>query len=98
MLWMALWTMVISLGGMLTFFLIAEGPSDPSEELIRQIPQVLLVGFIFAFCIYVMNLPFMILAFASPFFRKRFYAYFHLKSMPTGSSFDRESEHTTDCV
>jgi len=81
MLWMALWTIVISLVGMITFFLIAEGASDPSEELIRQIPQVLLVGFIFAICVYMLNLPFMILAFVTPFFRERFYAYFHLKSM-----------------
>jgi len=85
MLWLALWMIVISLVGMVTFFLIDEGPSNSAEELIRQIPQVLLVGFIFAFCIYVMNLPFMILAFASTFYRKRFYAYFHLKSMPISS-------------
>ena len=82
MLWLALWTIVISIVAFLTFFLIAEGPSDPAEELIRQIPQVLLVGFIFAICIYMLNLPFMILAFVTPFFRERFYAYFHLKSMP----------------
>ncbi|MHC4435847.1 MAG: hypothetical protein ACYS3S_00700 [Planctomycetota bacterium] len=95
MLWMALWTIAISIVSFLTFFLIAEGPSDPIEEIIRQMPQVLLVGLIFAICIYVLNLPFMILAFTTPFFRKRFYAYFHLKSMPTGSSSGKESEHVT---
>jgi len=71
-LWMTLWTMVISLVGMITFFLITEGPSEPVKELIKQMPQVLLVGLIFAICIYVLNLPFMILAFASRFFRERF--------------------------
>ena len=45
-------------------------------------PDVLLVGLTFAFCIYVLNLPFMIPVFTTPFFRERFYAYFHFKSMP----------------
>lgn len=93
MLWLALWTMVISIVVILTFFLISEGPSNSAEELIRQIPQVLLVGLIFGLCIYMLNLPFMILAFVTPFFRKRFYAYFHLKSMPISSSSDTNSEH-----
>lgn len=96
MLWLALWTAVISIVVFLIFFLItliAEGPSDPMEELVRQLPHVLLVGLIFAFCIYVMNLPFMILAFTTLFFRERFYAYFHLKSMPISSPSGTESEY-----
>jgi len=93
MLWLALWTIVISLVAIITYFLISEGPSDPLEELIRQLPQVLLVALIFAFCIYVLNLPFMILAFVTPFFSERFYAYFHLKSMPISSSSGTDSEH-----
>ena len=83
MLWLALWTMVISLVAIITYFLISVGPS--AKELIRQMPQVLLVGLIFAICIYMLNLPFMVLAFVTPFFRRRFYAYFHLKSMPVSS-------------
>jgi len=93
MLWLALWTMIISIVAFLTFFLIAVGPSGPAEELIRQIPGVLLVGLIFAICIYMLNLPFMILAFASTFYRKRFYAYFHLKSMPISSLSGTEKPH-----
>lgn len=93
MLWLALWTMVISLLAIIAYFLIAEVRSDPVEELIRQMPQVLLVGLIFAICIYLLNLPFMILAFATPFFRERFYAYFHLKSMPISSPSGTDSEH-----
>jgi len=96
MLWLALWTMVISLVGMITFFLISEGPSDPAKELIRQIPGVLLVGLIFAICIYLLNLPFMILAFVTPFFRERFYAYFHLKSMPMSSPSSTEKPNNGD--
>ncbi|HUT47082.1 MAG TPA: hypothetical protein VMX36_12410 [Sedimentisphaerales bacterium] len=94
MLWLALWTMVISLVAIITYFLISVGPSG--EELIQQIPQVLLVGLIFAICVYVLNLPFMILAFTTPFFRRRFYAYFHLKSMPIGSSSGTEKPRSGD--
>jgi hypothetical protein len=99
MLWLALWTAVISIVAFLIFFLItliAEGPSDPLEELIRQLPQVLLVGLIFALCIYILNLPFMILAFTTPFFRKRFYAYFHLKSMSISSPSGTKKPHGDD--
>ena len=95
MLWLALWAMVISLVAIIAYFLIFEGQV---EELIRQMPKILQVSFIFGLYIYILNLPFMILAFASPFFRARFYAYFHLKSMPTGSSSDKESEHATGYV
>ena len=95
MLWMALWAMVISLVAINAYFLIVEGKV---EELIRQMPKVLYVSFIFGLYIYILNLPFMILVFASPFFRERFYAYFHLKSMPISSPSGTESEHATDCV
>lgn len=94
MLWLALWTMVISLVGMSTFFLISVRPSG--IELIQQIPEVLVAGLIFAVCIYMLNLPFMILAFVTPFFRERFYAYFHLKSMPISSPSGTEKPHSGD--
>jgi len=96
MLWLTLWTMVISMVGMITFFLISEGPSEPAKELIKQMPQVLLMGLIFAICIYVLNLPFMILAFASRFFRERFFAYFHLKSMPISFPSGTEKPQSSD--
>lgn len=83
MLWMALWVAVISLVVMFIFFLISVRPS--SATLIRQMPEVLVAGLILALCIYVLNLPFMILAFVSPFYGRRFYAYFHLRSMPIAS-------------
>jgi len=98
MLWMALWMIVISLVGMIIFFLISVRPSG--NELIEHIPEVLVAGLILALCIYMLNLPFMILAFVTPFFRERFYAYFHLKSMPivspsgTGKPRSDKSEQT----
>ncbi len=92
MLWMAFWAMIISIAAIIAYFLIFEGHI---EELIGQMPKILQVSFIFGLYIYVLNLLFMILAFASPFFRARFYAYFHLKSMPTGSLSNKESEDVT---
>ena len=88
MLWLAFWAMVISLVAIIAYFLIFEGQV---EELIGQMPKILHVGFIFGLYIYILNLPFMILAFASTFFRERFYAFFHLKSMPISSSSSKES-------
>jgi hypothetical protein len=93
MLWLALWAMVISLVAIIAYFLILEGQL---EELIGQIPKVLYVGFIFGLYIYILNLPFMILAFASPFFRRRFYAYFHLNSMPISSASGIEKSRSGD--
>lgn len=94
MLWLALWTMVISLVAIITYFLISVRPS--AKELIQQMPQVLLVALIFAICVYVLNLPFMILAFVTPFFRERFYAYFRLKSMPVSSPSGTEKPRSGD--
>ena len=93
MLWLVLWIVVVSIVAFLIFFLIAVGRSGPVEEITRQIPQVLIAGLIFAICLYMLNLPFMILAFVSPFFRRRFYAYFHLKSMSISSPSGMDSEH-----
>jgi len=96
MLWLALWTIVISLLAVIAYFLIAEARSEPVKKLIRQMPQVLLVAMIFAVCIYMLNLPFMILAFVTSFFRERFYAYFHLKSMPISSTSGTKIPHGGD--
>jgi hypothetical protein len=42
-----------------------------------------LAGLIFGLCLYVLNLPFMILGFVNPFFRERFCACLRLQSIPT---------------
>ena len=91
MLWLALWTIVISLVWMFIFFLILVRPSV--DELSKQIPEVLGGSSIFAIIIFILNLPFMILAFVCRFYRERFYAYFHLKSMPVGSLSVMEKPH-----
>ena len=88
MLWMALYTLVGSLITMFGFFIVATAimSSGPGPDILEAILMVLLVGLIFGLFLYVINLPFMILAFCSPFFRERFYACLRLKSMPTNAT------------
>ena len=67
------------------FVMFAARGLDDTARFVQMLPEALLVGLLFGACIYVLNLPFMILAFSSSFFRERFYAYFHLRSMPMAS-------------
>ncbi len=82
-LYLALWTIVTCLASTLmiysTVFIIQQTPVPISTVLL----MVSIVGLIFGACLYVINLPFIILALRSPFFRERFYACLRLKSMPT---------------
>ena len=57
--------------------------SGPGPDILEAILMLTLVGLIFGLCLYVINLPFMILVFYSPFFRERFCACLRLKSMPS---------------
>jgi len=100
-LWLALWTVISSVVAMLTFMaimLLVEGrlPSDLTSMLL----QVLVVGLVAGLLLYAINLPFMILALSSPFFRERFYACLRLKSMPTATGIktdaDRLGGHSPD--
>lgn len=84
MLWLLLWMVLCSVAAFTMFAMFAAGGLEDPEMFKQMLPEVLLVGLLFGACIYVLNLPFMILAFSSSFFRKRFYAYFHLSSMPMG--------------
>ncbi|UCE99866.1 MAG: hypothetical protein JSV82_02035 [Planctomycetota bacterium] len=56
-------------------------PGKP--KLVSVIFDIARVGLIFGICLYVFNLPYMILAFYSPFFRERFCACLCPRSMPT---------------
>ncbi|MCH7559047.1 MAG: hypothetical protein IIB56_16565 [Planctomycetes bacterium] len=82
-LYLALWTIVTCLASTLviysTVFIIQQTPIPIFTVLL----MVSIVGLILGACLYVINLPFIILAFRSPFFRERFYACLRLKSMPS---------------
>ena len=83
MLYLALWTVAVCLAGTLAFysigFIVGEMPVPVSTVLL----VAGVFGLVFATCIYVINLPYMILVLRSPFFRERFYACLRLKSMPS---------------
>lgn len=83
MLWLALWTLLGSLVAIFAFVgvasLIMAGGPDLSKTL--AVLMFILAGLTLGLCLYVLNLPFMILGFAHPFFRERFCACLGLKPM-----------------
>ncbi len=85
MLWLALCTLLGSLFATYGFFIVGTFimSSGSGPGILEAILMLTLVGLIFGLCLYVLNLPFMILGFAIPFFRERFNACLRLKSMPT---------------
>jgi len=85
MLWLALWTLLGSLFATFGFFIVGTFimSSGSGPDILEAILMLTLVGLILGLCLYVLNLPFMILGFVNPFFRERFNACLRLKSMPT---------------
>ena len=86
MLWLALWTIVASVFTTYGFFVVgnlimSSGSSVPYN--LEALLMVTFVGLAFGLCLYVLNLPFMILGFTNPFFRKRFNTCLRLQLMPT---------------
>lgn len=76
MLWLAVCTLAVGAGGTLVFALIM-------GLIIGDLPPllaVLIVGLVCGLCVYAIELPYMILAFYSSFFRERFYACLRLKN------------------
>jgi len=82
-LWLAFWTVINSVAAMLVFMLIMFLFQSMPNNLIPMLLQVLVMGLVVGLLLYVINLPFMILALRSSFYRERFYACLRLKSMPT---------------
>jgi hypothetical protein len=86
-LWLALWSVIASLITMMVFMVVTMVIQRPPLDMLKSILfQVLIVGLVTGLILYIINLPFMILAFCSPFFRERFYACLRLKSMPTNTT------------
>jgi hypothetical protein len=72
MLWLGLWTLLGGAVTMLGFFIVvlltlSSGP----QHILPEVLQVAVVGLVFGACLYLLNLPYMILGFVSPFFRER---------------------------
>ena len=79
LLWLGLWLPLCCLFAMIGFVvvgMIITKSVPPTEALLLQIP---IVGLFFGVFLYIVNLPFMILGFASPLYRERFCACLRLK-------------------
>jgi len=85
MLWLALWTVLNSFIATFGFLVVALAifPSRPPFS--ETILIFVFAGLIFGLFLYVLNLPFMVLGFAHPFFRERFCACLRLKLMPVNT-------------
>ena len=96
MLYLALWTVLICLVTTLsvysTVFVFQQAPVPISTVLL----VAGIFGLVLGACIYAMNLPYMVLALRSPFFRERFYACLRLKSMPIGLAGQTQTEGNTE--
>jgi hypothetical protein len=79
MLWLVLWMLLGSLIATLGFLIVASIITSSGSGLSELILMFVLAGLIYGLCLYVLNLPFMILGFAHPFFRERFCACLRLK-------------------
>jgi len=79
-LWLAIWMVIVCLVSILLFYLIA----FVVEQVPVPVSTILLiaaaVGSVLGVCLYVINLPYMILVLSDSFFRKRFYACLRLKA------------------
>ena len=85
---LALWTLIICILGMFAFYFILlgiQGISIAGEVILVASIAGLVVGLV---C-YFVNLPFMILAIKSPFFRDRFYTCLNLKPAQSISEIDK---------
>lgn len=82
MLWLALWMLLGSLAATLGFLIVGSIIFSSGPAFSEAIFMLIVAGLIFGLFLYVLNLPFMILGFAHPFFRERFCACLRLKRMP----------------
>ncbi len=78
MLWLALWSVLGSSVTLLGFIIVASLLSG-GPGFLEAVFILVMGGLILGSCLYVLNLPFMILGFAHPFFRERFCACLSLK-------------------
>jgi MFS family permease len=96
MLWLALWTVLGSLVAMLGFIVVGSIIMSGGPDLSEGIMIVVLGGSIIGLCLYVLNLPFMVLGFTNPLFRERLFACLGLKSVPGGPASQSRIEKDTE--
>jgi len=82
MLWLAIWTVFVCLASILVFYVIAFMIEQAPIPISTILLAAAAVGSVLGVCLYVINLPYMILVLCSSFFRERFYACLRLKPTP----------------
>jgi hypothetical protein len=85
MLWLAVWLIAACLSSMVVFCIIMCFVQETPIPFFTMLLAVAVVGLIFALFLYLINLPYMILAMRNSFFRERFLACLHLQTMPVTS-------------
>ena len=81
LLWLAFWMVAICLTSMILFYVITFFIQKVPIPITTILYVASIVGLILAIFLYVINLPYMILALRSSFFRERFYACLRLKAI-----------------
>lgn len=96
MLWLAMWLIVGGVLAVLGFLavLLSMNAGPSASELPRLVQQGIAVGAILGVCLYVLHLPYLLLGFASPFFRARLQACLNLR--PQGDSESKLSFASVD--
>ena len=94
MLWLAFWFVVACVASTLAFYSVMLAIYQVPIPIFTILLQLLLMGLIFGLCAYVIILPYMILAFRSSFFRRRFYGCFRLPAMAKPSIAESGIEDT----
>ena len=82
MLWLAVWLIAVCLSSMVVFCVIMCFVQEAPIQFFTMLLAVVVVGLVFALFLYLINLPYMILAMRSSFFRERFLTCLHLQTMP----------------
>lgn len=73
LLWLALWSALCSITGAAAFVAVeALAAVSPLHAWLAMLVQTILAGLVLALCLYAVNLPYLLLMFTSPFFRRRF--------------------------
>jgi hypothetical protein len=78
---LGLWSIVVCIAGLMGFYLILLSLSGYDVSIWYILFQITIGALVTGVILYVIMLPFMILAFRSEFFYKRLFAYLQLKSM-----------------
>jgi len=82
MLWLGVWSMVSSIVGAAAFVgVMVLSVGFPWHNLLPVLVQIVVPGLALSLCLYAVNLPYLLLMFSSPFFRRRFQVWLGVDSL-----------------